>query len=43
MLGTFGEPGIEFNARTEAYTGFAAFIILLVIALNLFKAAGKED
>ena len=43
MLGTFGEPGLEFNARIEAYTGFAAFIILLVIALNLFRAAGKED
>ena len=43
MLGTFGEPGLEFNVRMEAYTGFATFIILLVIALNLFRAAGKED
>ena len=36
MLGTFGSPDVPFNRWMEAATGAGAFIILLVMSVNLF-------
>ena len=42
MLGTFGSATAEFNMKVEAASGWAVFMILLILAFNLLRAASQS-
>ena len=42
MLGTFGNAADHFSVAMEAGLGFAAFLLLVLLGVNLFRIAGKQ-